>query len=169
METRVVALFVHGDRSSRPEDTGPTPMVGWSEVEVVEGWGIRQDRRYFRPADPGGRRPRQVSLIDEGTIARLEAQHGSIERSFIKAQIILGGDLYLPSLVGARLEFEDGPELTISKEREPCFAMDFITPGMKQAMTGGEQGALAQVTRGGVIRIEQRVVVHQAAEAVAGT
>jgi MOSC domain-containing protein YiiM len=134
------------------------------EVEAVEGKGLRQDLRYFRRGDPGYNRQRQVSLIDEGTIWRHEAAFGPLDRSLIKAQIILAGDLRLPDLLGATLVFDGGAELTLSLPRKPCFAMDLIAAGLKDAMTEGNQGALARVTRSGVIRPGQRVVLRTSDE-----
>jgi hypothetical protein len=149
--TSVAALFIHGDRSSRPEDTAPTPMLAIQEVEAVEGCGLRQDRRYFTAGDPGRERVRQVSLIDEGTIRRHEAVFGPIPWNTIKAQIVLSGDMHLPNLIGATITFESGAALIITKMRDPCFAMDLIAPGMREAMQGGQQGALARVTASGII------------------
>src|SRR5437868_11516730 len=133
----VAELFIHGDRSSRPQDIGPTPMLSMQRVEAVAGRGIRQDERFFRPADIGRDRKRQVSLIDEGTIGRLEAQFGPIDRRFIKAQIVLSGDVRLPDFLGWVLELQDGPQLALALERDPCYAMDLISAGMKDAMEGG--------------------------------
>jgi hypothetical protein len=100
-----------------------------------------------------------VSLIDEGTIQRHETVFGPIPRHLIKAQIILSGDVFLPDMLGWLLRFEDGPELTVSKFREPCFAMDLIAPGLREAMQSRQQGALARVTQSGVIALGQRVFV----------
>jgi hypothetical protein len=158
-EVTVAGLYVHGARSSDQGDTAPTPMLAMRRVDVVEGCGMQQDSRYFHRGDPGRERPRQVSLIDEGTIMRHEARVGPIDRSFIKSQIILSGDLLLPDLLGSTLEFEDGAQLTLSIMRKPCFAMDLIAPGLKAAMEGGQQGALARVTRSGVVAVGQRVRV----------
>jgi hypothetical protein len=162
MESQVVGLYIHGLRSSDPDDTEPTPMLAMPSVEAIEGQGIRQDRRYFRPADPGRDRLRQVSLIDEGTIWRHERIFGAIDRSFLKAQIILKGDVHLPNLVGWTLDFEDGAQLTISIMRKPCFAMDLIYPGLRDAMQRGEQGALARVARSGKIATGQAVQIFLA-------
>lgn len=137
-------------------------MLAMPRVDAVAGMGLRQDRRYFHPADPGRERARQVSLIDEGTVWRHERVFGPIDRHAIKAQIILAGDLLLPDLLGAVLTIDDGAELTLSVPRRPCFAMDLIAPGLKQAMEGGQQGALAQVTRSGTIALGQRVLVRPA-------
>lgn len=160
IETYVAAVYVHGDRSSRPEDGGATPMLALQQVEAVAGRGLRQDRRFFRPVSRGEDRKRQVSLIDEGTISRHEAIFGPIQRNLIKAQIVLAGELFLPDLIGRVLTFDGGAELTLSVDREPCFAMDYIYPGLRDAMRNGEQGALARVTRDGVIALGQMVTVR---------
>ena len=167
IQTTVAALYIHGDRSSRPEDTAPTPMLAVPEVEAVEDCGLRQDRRYFTPGDPGRERKRQVSLIDEGTIHRHEAVFGPIDRSFIKAQIVLGGDVPLDQMIGTTIIFESGAELTLSKFRDPCFAMDLIKPGLREAMEGGNQGALARVTASGIITVGMAARVVPVAAAVA--
>jgi MOSC domain-containing protein YiiM len=168
METTVVGLYIHGDRSTEPEDTSPIPMLATPQVDAVEGMGLRQDTRYFRPADPGGDRRRQVSLIDEGTIWRHEAVFGSINRAFIKAQIVLEGDVHLPSVLGQHLMFADGAVLKLALPRKPCYAMDLIAPGLRDAMQGGWQGALATVIQSGMIAMGQRVVVLSKDEIGAG-
>lgn len=160
MFTRVTGLYIHGDRSSRPEDGRATPMLAMPRVDAVTDRGLRQDRRFFRRPDPGRERPRQVSLIDEGTIWRHEKQFGPIDRALIKSQIILEGDVDLPGMLGAVLDFEDGPELVLSIQRDPCFAMDYIAQGLKAAMENGNQGALARVARDGSIWVGQAVTLR---------
>jgi hypothetical protein len=158
-QTTVSNLYIHGLRSSEDDDTEPTPMLAMPQVDAVLSRGIQQDKRYFRPPDPGRERPRQVSLIDEGTIWRHEAAFGPIDRRFIKSQIVLSGEVFLPDLLGWKLSFEEGAELTLSIYRKPCFAMDLISPGLRESMKEGRQGALARVTRSGVIRVGQRVEI----------
>jgi hypothetical protein len=160
METRIAALYIHGDISTRPEDVAPTPMLAMPSLDLVEHRGIRQDRRFFRPANPA--RKRQVSLIDEGTIQRHEAVFGSINRAFIKSQIILAGDIRLPELLGCVLNFESGAEVSLAVPREPCYAMDLIAQGLREAMQHGEQGALGKVTCSGVVSVGDRVTVTPA-------
>lgn len=161
METRIAALYIHGDISTRPEDTQPTPMLAMPSLELVQHRGIRQDRRFFRPTNPS--RKRQVSLIDEGTIFRHEARFGPINRSFVKSQVILTGDIRLSDLVGASLLFESGAEIVLAIDRDPCYAMDLIAPGLREAMMDGEQGALGKVTRSGIISVGDRVTIVPAA------
>lgn len=157
METRIVGLYVHGDISTRPEDAGPTPMLAMPSLELVEHRGIRQDRRFFRPSNPA--RKRQMSLIDEGTIARHEAAFGAINRAWIKSQVILEGDIRLPDFLGAVLTFESGAAIELAIAREPCYAMDLIARGLQEAMKDGEQGALGRVTRSGSIAVGGGVTI----------
>ena len=157
MDTRIAALYIHGDVGTRPEDTAPTPMLSMPSLELVEHRGIKQDRRFFRPANPA--RKRQVSIIDEGTILRHEAVFGPINRSFVKSQVILTGEMQLPDLLGAVLVFQSGAEISLAIAREPCYAMDLIAPGLRAAMENGDQGALGKVTRSGLVAVGERVNV----------
>jgi hypothetical protein len=153
MQTCVSGLYVHGPKESRPGDTTPTPMIAVQSVRAVEGMGLEEDPRYFHARRDGRERLRQVSLIDEGTIQRHEQWFGPIERAYIKAQIILAGDVFLPDLLGQRLRFASGAELTLTIYRQPCFEMDLIAAGLREAMQGRQQGALAKVTLTGTIRL----------------
>lgn len=169
METTVVGLYVHGERGTTPADERPCPMLVISQVDAVKGWGLRQDARYFRPGDPGRVRRRQVSLIDEATLWRHEATFGPLDRALIKAQIILEGDVPLPSLTGSRLLFEGGAELTLTQPRKPCYAMDLIVGGLQNAMRDGRQGALAMVTDSGPISVGQKIAVQAPNETLTGS
>lgn len=162
METTVARLFVHGTRSTRPEDTKPTAMLPMSMVEAVEGMGLREDARYYRQPPGEKERKRQVSLIDEGTIRELEAAFGPIPFEFVKAQIVLAGDVDLTQLIGSVLRFESGAQLEIALERKPCYAMDLIHRGLREAMEGGRQGALGRVTVGSHIALGDAVTIDVA-------
>ncbi len=165
MVSRVVEIFVHGTRSSRPEDLEPTPMVPVRQVEAVANRGLKEDSRYFRSVPQGTERKRQVSLIDEATIWRLERQFGPIPRDIIKSQIVIEGDLFLPALLGKTLIFDGGAEIVLSIPRNPCFAMDLIKPGVKDAMGDGQQGALGMVLASGTITVGSGIVVADTAQA----
>lgn len=162
MQSRVVNLYVHSSRSSRPEDDKPTAMIPIDAVEAVQETGLREDSRYFRKPPEEYERKRQISLIDKGTLWRLEKQFETIPREFVKAQIVLEGDVFLPDLVGSQLVFDGEAELTISMPRKPCFAMDLIATGVRNAMENGQQGALARVTASGRIVVGSRVDVREA-------
>jgi len=120
--------------------------------------------RHLRLASDGRESKRQVSLIDEGTLRRHYRRFGEFPVSFVKSQVVLAGDVYLPSLLGRELVFGEGDEavvLELTIRRDPCEAMDLISPGLREAMKGGEQGALARVVRGGRLAVGQRVTVLQ--------
>lgn len=168
MNTRVAGLYVHGPRGTRPEDADTTPMLTVSSVEAVDGMGLREDSRYFRKPPDDHERKRQVSLIDEGTIRRLESQLSPMPRELIKAQIILEGEILLPALVGHSLVFPSGAVLTVAVERKPCFAMDLIAPGLREAMQNSQQGALARVTVSGFISLGDEIAISEPEPAQAG-
>jgi hypothetical protein len=129
--------------------------------------GLREDARYFRLPPDAHERKRQVSLIDEGTIWKLESRFEPISREFIKAQIILEGDVHLPSLMGSTLRFAGGAELTLALTRVPCYAMDLVASGLREAMEDGMQGALGKVATTGRIAVGDAVSVIEAATLVA--
>lgn len=160
MQTTVTELFVHGPRSTQPQDVAPSPMVSVDKVEAVEGMGLREDSRYFRPAVDGTDRKRQVCLIDEATIERLERRFGPIPHDCIKAQIILSGEVFLPDMIENVLTFESGAALRIAKLRDPCYAMDLIVKGLKEAMANGQQGGLARVVTSGQIRVGDSITIQ---------
>ena len=77
----------------------------------------------------------------------------------MKSQIILAGDIRLSDLLGKELIIGEGEEAAVLQftiKRDPCFAMDLIVPGLREAMKHGEQGALARVLRGGTICVGQK-------------
>ncbi|GAC1430590.1 MAG: hypothetical protein NVSMB65_04060 [Chloroflexota bacterium] len=165
--TRVRALFLHGPTGFGDHDTAPIPMIAVQSVEAVAGRGLRGDTRFFGATRRDGRENlRQVSLIDEGTVARHEERFGPIPLEVVKAQIVLAGDLRLSDLIGGRLVFGEGDEaaiLELTIPRYPCRAMEAIAPGLEEAMKNGEQGALARVRRGGLIRVGQQAVLSRVA------
>ena len=164
LTTTVSALYLHGPRASAPDDTAPTPMIAVTEIMALMGLGLAGDVRFLKPTRRNGSENlRQVSVIDAGTLARHESRFGVIPWEVVKSQIVLAGDFRLPDRLGSRLIFGEGDgaailELTIP--RQPCFAMDLIYHGLKDAMEQGEQGALARVARGGPIRVGMTVSVR---------
>jgi hypothetical protein len=161
--TSVRALFLHGPRPSEPSDPAPTPMIAVARTMALTGLGLEGDARYLSATRRNGSENlRQVSLIDEGTLARLIDRFGPFPLEFVKSQIILAGKVRLSEYLGHRVTFGEGEDaaiLELTIHRQPCFAMDLIRPGLKTAMEGGEQGALARVTRGGLIEVGMPVAV----------
>jgi hypothetical protein len=135
-------------------------MIAVERVEAVEGMGLQEDSRYFRRVAEGTDRKRQVSLIDEATIERLERQFGPIPHDCVKAQIVLSGEVFLPDLIDHTLSFESGAAITIAKFRDPCYAMDLIQSGLREAMANGQQGGLGRVVASGEIALGQAVTIQ---------
>ena len=164
LTTTVQAIYLHGPRPTKQGDVEPTPMIAVAEVEALAGRGLRGDTRYLRATRrDGSENLRQVSLIDAGTLARHEARFGTLAWELVKSQIVLAGDLRLPDLLGRRLVFGEGDEaaiLELTIKRDPCFAMDLIHTGLREAMRDGEQGALARVLHGGPIRVGMALTVR---------
>jgi hypothetical protein len=133
------------------------------EVEAVTATGLR-NRRYFASTRRNGHENvRQVSLIDEGTLARLEPRFGPIPLAVVKSQIVLAGDIRLPDLSGRDVivgEGDDAVILQLTIERDPCRSMDLIAPGLCEAMRDGELGMFARVLQGGTIRVGQPVTIR---------
>ncbi len=164
IRTLVAALYLHGPQPSRPEDTAPTPMIPVEDVLALAQIGLAgSPPRHLRERFEGQESKRQVSLIDEGTLRRLHARFGEFPTEFVKSQVVLAGDVHLPSLLGRVLVFGDGEEVAVLEltiRRDPCEEMDLISPGLREAMKNGEQGALARVVRGGRIARGQTVTVR---------
>jgi hypothetical protein len=163
LTTSVLALYLHGPRPTLEGDTAPTPMRVVTQVEAITGKGLAGDTRYLRATRRDGRENlRQVSLIDEGTLARHAERFGPFAWELVKSQLVLAGDLRLPDRLSWRLIFGGGAEATVLQitiRRDPCGAMDLIALGLREAMLDGEQGALARVVRGGRIMVGQRVTI----------
>ncbi|HVC82738.1 MAG TPA: MOSC domain-containing protein [Chloroflexota bacterium] len=162
--TSVRALFLHGPRASEPTDPAPTPMIAVARTMALTGLGLEGDDRYLSATRRNGSENlRQVSLIDEGTLARLIDRFGPFPLEFVKSQIVLAGDIRLSDCLGHRIRFGEGEDaviLELTIHRQPCYAMDLIHPGLKAAMENGEQGALARVLRGGLIEVGMPVTVR---------
>ncbi len=158
------ALYLHGPRATLDGDTEPTPMFAADGVEAIAGVGLRGAERHMRKPGPTGKESkRQVSLIDEATVARHRARFGDFPMEWVKSQLVLAGDVRLPDLLGREVvigEGDDAVVLELTIKREPCEAMDLIAPGLREAMKDGEQGALARVVRGGWIEAGQKVTIR---------
>ena len=162
--TKIVALFLHGPRASEPGDTEPTPMIAVTDVDAIAGIGlVGEPPRHLRLREDGIESKRQVSLIDEGTLKRHYERFGEFPVEFVKAQVVLAGEIQLPNLLGRELVFGEGDEavvLELTIRRNPCEEMELIAPGLREAMKDGEQGALARVVRGGHLVVGQPVTVR---------
>jgi hypothetical protein len=162
--TTIAALYVHGPRPSMDGDTAPTPMIAVEYVDAIAGVGLQGVARHMRKPGPTGKENmRQVSMIDVATVARHRARFGDFPMEWVKSQLVLAGDVHLPDYLGREVIVGDGDDsvvLQLTIKRDPCEAMDLISPGLRAAMADGEQGALARVVRGGRITLGQKVTIR---------
>jgi MOSC domain-containing protein YiiM len=145
---RVASLHLH------PEKAGE-PMRGVDEFELVEQKGIRGNPRKFGAISRSTGQPskRQVSLIEREQIGEHAAALGLevIAPGAVRSNIETHG-IDLVTLVGRHIEIGEAV-LFLYEPRTPCEKMDRICQGLRALMDNSKQGVLAQVIRGGTIRI----------------
>lgn len=141
-------------RHARPRGT----MEVLDSVGVTVEAGLDGD---FRGAvKPGGKRRRQVTLIEQrdwdAAMALLGTDHHWSAR---RANLLV--DVDLPQKPGARVRI--GPVLLeITGECDPCSRMEEIEPGLKAALTPDWRGgALARVIEGGKIAVGDTIGIEQ--------
>ncbi len=145
---RVASLHLH------PEKSGGG-MTTVDVIEVVVQKGIEGNGRYFgrinaKTGQPG---KRQVSLMEREQIAEHAAalDLSGIPPGVVRSNIETSG-IDLISLLGRQVQV--GNALLIFYEaRTPCEKMDRICQGLRALMEDRKQGVLAQVVRGGSIRV----------------
>jgi MOSC domain-containing protein YiiM len=135
-------------------------MRSIDQIEVVEQKGIRQNPpRKFGVVSRSTGRPskRQVTLIEREQIAEHAATLGlaKIVPGAVRSNIETSG-IDLVSLVGREVRVGHAV-LLFYEARTPCEQMDSICPGLRALMENGRQGVLAQVVRGGIIRVGDEV------------
>ena len=125
------------------------------QIEVVAGKGIVGNPRKFGVISRNTGQPskRQVSLIEREQIAEHAATLGlqSIPPGVVRSNIETSG-IDLVALVGKEIQIGDAI-FFFYEARLPCEKMDRICRGLRELMENNRQGVLAQVVRGGVIRV----------------
>jgi MOSC domain-containing protein YiiM len=129
-----------------------------SEVEALEGRGLRGD---VAAAGSGGG-TRQVTLVQAEHLPVLAAwTQGEVTPGLLRRNLLISG---INLIALAKLEFRIGADVVLlgSGACAPCSKMDdTLGPGGFQAMRG-HGGITAQVLRGGLIRLGDRVWVRAA-------
>jgi MOSC domain-containing protein YiiM len=147
----VASLHLH------PKVSGE-PFHSVDEVYAEAGLGLVGDARVFgRKNRRGEPSRRQVSLIAREEIVR----HAAALRlpvfppGAVRSNIETSG-LELVSYIGCQMEIGEAL-LLFYEARKPCPKMDCIAPGLQALMSAGRQGVLAEILRGGRIRIGDAV------------
>ncbi len=145
---QVASLHLH------PAEPG-TPLASVEVVELVQDKGIEGDTRYFGRPGKSPTEPfrRQVSLIEREQIAEHAAGLGlkAIPAGAVRSNIETTG-INLVALLGREIEIGEA-RLFLYTPRDPCAKMDAICLGLRERMMNSRQGVLAQVRRGGKVRI----------------
>jgi MOSC domain-containing protein YiiM len=145
---RVVSLHLHPEKSGEP-----LRLV--EQIEVVAQKGIRGNGRYFGRLSRSTGQPskRQVTLVEREQISKHAASLGleMISPGAVRSNIETLG-VNLIELIGREVRAGEAT-LLFYEARTPCEKMDRICEGLRTLMEDQKQGVLAQVVRGGVIRV----------------
>jgi MOSC domain-containing protein YiiM len=147
----VASLHLHPEKSGEPLRTV-------EQIEVVEQKGIRGNGRYFgRLSRTGQPSKRQVTLIEREQISEHAITLGleTIAAGAVRSNIETFG-INLVELVGREVRVGEAT-LLFYEARTPCEKMDRICQGLRGLMENNKQGVLAQVIRGGVIRVGDEI------------
>lgn len=149
---RVASIHLHPAK-------GGEPLTSVDIIHVVAGKGIEEDRRYF---NRGSRR--QVTLIECEQIADHAAAFGIVDFApgEVRSNLETTG-IDLIALLGQRVEVGEAV-LDFYAPRTPCHKMDALCPGLRERMEDRRQGVLAQVVRGGAIRVGDAIRLATAKE-----
>ena len=149
---RVASLHLH------PEKSGES-LHAVEQIEVVEQKGIRGNPRKFGVISRSTGQPskRQVTLIEREQISEHAATLSlqSIPPGAVRSNIETLG-VNLIELIGREVRVGEAI-LLFYEARTPCEKMDRICEGLRALMEDRKQGVLAQVVRGGVIRINDTI------------
>ena len=128
-------------------------MIPVDQAMAEGGLGLRGDH-HARPASA-----RQVLLADWEDLDGLGLDPGTIKENLtVEGLAVMGMEPGTRLRVGLAL-------LELTSVCEPCFRMDEIRPGLKQALLG-HRGMNSRVLEGGLIRVGDPIVIVRA-EAIA--
>lgn len=131
------------------------PLRAVHSIEAVAEQGIVDNGRYFGRLSRSTGQPskRQVTLMEREQIAEHATALGleTISPGVVRSNIETTG-LDLIALIGQEVRVGEAI-LFFYEARTPCEKMDRICQGLRAQMDERRQGVLAQVVRGGVIRV----------------
>ena len=118
-------------------------------AELVEGLGIEGDKHASAASK------RQVLLADKEALDAVGVLPGTI-----KENVTVEGVDVMQLPVGSRVRLGRSAVLEITAICEPCFRMDEIREGLKQALEG-RRGMVSRVVRGGTISIGDSITIER--------
>ncbi|MEP7286363.1 MAG: MOSC domain-containing protein [Chloroflexota bacterium] len=141
----------------KPKDEQAAPnSVGYlrkpiAEVNLLEGYGIDGDRK-------GGNPKRNLNVMDEITLAELEAEGYPNTPGALGENIILGGVDLRDLPVGTLLRLGDEAVIVLGKPRDPCEQLTPIDDRMPVSVDG-RVGIMCQVVKSGHIKVGDLVEI----------
>ena len=151
---RVASLHLH------PVEPG-RPLQGVEAVEAVAGKGILGEPRYFGKIDSRTGEPsrRQLSLMEREQIAGHATALGlpSLAPGAVRANVETLG-VNLVQFVGQKIQIGQAV-LFLYEPRKPCEKMDAVCAGLRRQMENNRQGVLAEIIRGGTIRVGDAIAI----------
>lgn len=123
-------------------------MASTDSITLVAGRGIREDTRYFKKSTR-----RQVTLMarEEITDHANALAAGEFPPGAVRANVETSG-IDLQALVGHELQLGTAV-LSVYEARIPCAQMDDLCQGLRERMSDGHQGVLAQIKISGTARV----------------
>lgn len=122
---------------------------------MVAGKGILDEPRYFGRVSSRTGLPvrRQLSLIERERIAEHAVTLGlsEIAPGAVRANVETTG-VNLVALVGREVRIGEAI-LFFYEARMPCEKMDAVCAGLRELMLNNRQGVIAEVRRGGKVRV----------------
>ena len=135
------------------------PLRAVEQIEVVEQKGIRGNGRYFGRLSRSTGEPskRQVTLIEREQISEHATTLGleKISPGEVRSNIETLG----VNLIGREVRVGEAT-LRFYEARTPCEKMDKLCEGLRALMENNKQGVLAQVIRGGIIRVGDEITAE---------
>jgi MOSC domain-containing protein YiiM len=152
---RIASLHLH------PIQPGAA-LSSVDEIEMVAGKGIFGEPRYFGKISRGTGTPnrRQITLMEREQISEHAVALGlqTIPPGAVRSNIeTLGIDLI--ALIGKELQIGNAI-LLLYESRLPCEKMDAICIGLRELMKNSRQGVIAEVIRGGKVRVGDSIIAR---------
>jgi MOSC domain-containing protein YiiM len=147
-----VSLHLHPAKAGEP-------LRPVEQIEVVEQKGIRGNGRYFGRLSRSTGEPskRQITLMEREQISEHATTLGldKISPGEVRSNIETLG-VNLIELIGREVRVGEAT-LLFYEARTPCEKMDKLCAGLRALMENNKQGVLAQVIRGGIIRVGDKI------------
>jgi len=141
---QIVSIVYTPNSITEPRPAEHYARVPLAAAELIEGRGIAGDRK--------GSRDRQLNLMAAETLVALKIEGFKTAPGELGEQIVLGGIDVNRLPVGTQLRLGETVIVEVVLPRTGCARFEAIQGHAKEKVTG-RLGVIAQVVRGGTIRV----------------